>query len=273
MELNKNSRLIQGTWLIEKDKMAFEALDYGIKRGLKVIDTAEMYGDGKSEELVGKVISKYKRDEIYLISKVYPYNSNKKRMRIELINSLNRLKIDYLDLYLLHWRGDIELSETVEAFEELKKEGLIKNWGVSNFDVSDMEELISVKNGENCYCNQVLYNIISRGIEFDLIPWMKEKNIKLMIYSPLGHNDIIREKVLTNKTIKELAKTKKNTVYQLMLTFVLRNKDLYVVTKSSSTHHIEANIECLDINLTDKEIKRIDKEFIPPKSKIILEEI
>ena len=181
-----------GTWRMgEEDKKRekeIENLILALKKGVKLIDTAEMYGNGEAEKLVGEALKrlKYKREELYIISKVYPHNAGKEKLFNSLESSLKRLGLDYLDMYLLHWRGRIPLSETVECMEKAKKEGLIRDWGVSNFDIDDMKELESIKDGDKCALNQVLYYLGSRGIDFDLEPYMKEKNIALMAYCPLG---------------------------------------------------------------------------------------
>lgn len=177
----------QGTWYMgEKPKRKAEeikALQLGIELGMKLIDTAEMYGNGDSERLVGEAI-KGRRDDVFLVSKVYPHNSGMDKIKIACENSLKRLGTDHLDLYLLHWRGRVPLEETIEGMERLRKEGKILRWGVSNFDTDDMEELWNTPNGSNCSTNQVLYHLGSRGIDFDLLPWQRVHHMPIMAYSP-----------------------------------------------------------------------------------------
>src|SRR5918994_167564 len=178
----------QGTWqMAEKyNRRAeeIEALRLGVELGMTLIDTAEMYGEGAAEELVAEALAG-KRERLFLVSKVYPHNASRGGTIQACERSLRRLKTDRLDLYLLHWRGGVPLEETVAGFEELRRSGKIRHWGVSNFDADDMEELLSVPTGENCATNQVLYNVTRRGPEFDLIPWMMARNMPLMAYSPI----------------------------------------------------------------------------------------
>lgn len=175
-----------GTWNIGEDpkkkKDEIAALRYGLDNGIRIIDTAEMYGEGKSEKLIGEAIKGYDRSQMYIISKFYPYHATPDLERKSLEETLTRLNTDYLDLYLLHWRGSHRLSDTVRGLEELKKEGLIRHWGVSNFDTSDMQELFSVPNGEKCYANEDLYNLDHRGVEYDLLPWQKKNRVNFIGY-------------------------------------------------------------------------------------------
>lgn len=271
------NRLIQGTWLIgenkEEYKKDYECINYGIQKGLTTIDTAEMYGDGESEILIGDVIKNYRRNDLYLISKVYLWNTSRDKLLNSLTNSLKRLNTNYLDLYLLHWDNNLNLEKVINNFEELKEKGLIKNWGVSNIDTPKMKKILSYKNGNKCYANQVLYNIKSRGIEFDLIPYLVNNNIKILTYSPLIHNDILRKEVINNKVLNEIAKLKNITIYQLLLAFVLRNENINVICKTNNIDHIDKNIKALNIKFTENELNLIDREFNPPKNKIPLEEI
>jgi diketogulonate reductase-like aldo/keto reductase len=178
----------QGTWQMaetaSRRKQEIEALRLGVELGMTLVDTAEMYGEGASEELVAEALVG-ERDRLFLVSKVYPHNASRQGVVQACERSLRRLKTDRLDLYLLHWRGSVPLEETVAGFEELRRSGKIRHWGVSNFDVDDMEELLRVPSGENCAANQVLYNVTRRGPEFDLIPWMTEHRMPLMAYSPI----------------------------------------------------------------------------------------
>ncbi|MBE9924232.1 aldo/keto reductase, partial [Enterococcus casseliflavus] len=193
--LNKQSVLAvgMGTWHMgddpAKEKAEIDALQAGIKAGAAVIDTAEMYGEGNAETLVGKAIQPFTRADLYLISKVYPWNASTDELPKALDRSLARLGTDYLDLYLLHWRGDVPLAETVDALEAAKDSGKIRAWGVSNFDVADMEELLRLENGDQCAANQVLYNLGARGIEYDLLPWQAETEIPVIAYSPIAQGD------------------------------------------------------------------------------------
>ena len=186
----------QGTWYLGDDpaKRAQEvsALRTGMGAGMRLIDTAEMYGDGRSEKLVGEAIAAAPREELFLVSKVLPENAGEKHICQCCDATMNRMGVDYLDLYLLHWRGSVPLAETVRCLEQLKELGKIKNWGVSNFDIGDMEELWRIPGGRNCQVNQVLYHMGSRGIEYSLLPWMREHRVALMAYCPLAQGGSLR---------------------------------------------------------------------------------
>lgn len=196
-----------GTWHMgddpQKRTQEIQALRAGLDHGATVIDTAEMYGEGNAERLVGEAIQPYHREDLYLISKVYPWHASREQLPICLDHSLQRLGTDYLDMYLLHWRGNIPLVETVEALEKAKQAGKIRAWGVSNFDVADMEELMRVTNGQNCQTNQVLYNLSERGIEFDLLPYMQQHQLPLIAYSPIAQGDSLGGHLTEQRVLQE----------------------------------------------------------------------
>ena len=183
-------RLGMGTWMLGEHLSIYQqekkALQAGIDAGFTLIDTAEMYGNGLSEKLIGNTIQGYSREKLFLVSKVYPHNAGRPQIYDSIDQTLHNLKTDYLDMYLLHWRGSIPLEETVDAMEELVKKGKIRSWGVSNLDTSDMKELFSVPNGDHCQVDQVLYHLGSRGIEYDLMPWLEEHQTPIMAYCPLA---------------------------------------------------------------------------------------
>ena len=201
----------QGTWYLGDDpaKRAQEvsALRTGMGAGMRLIDTAEMYGDGRSEKLVGEAIAAAPREELFLVSKVLPENAGEKHIFQCCDATMNRMGVDYLDLYLLHWRGSVPLAETVRCLEQLKELGKIKNWGVSNFDIGDMEELWRIPGGRNCQVNQVLYHMGSRGIEYSLLPWMREHRVALMAYCPLAQGGALRRGLLTDPAVLAVAET------------------------------------------------------------------
>ena len=186
-----------GTWFLGENKAArareMESLRAGVAAGMTLIDTAEMYGNGKAESLIKEVISDKKRDDLFLVSKVLPNNAGKHRLERALDDSMKRMGVEYLDLYLYHWRGNYPLEETVAELDRVKKAGKIKEWGVSNFDIDDMEELWQIPEGRNCLVNQVLYHTGSRGIEYSLLPWMREHDVALMSYCPLAQAGTLRE--------------------------------------------------------------------------------
>lgn len=268
-------RIGMGTWLLgdktECRQQEIEALQAGIEVGIKVIDTAEMYGQGRSEQLVGQAISKYDREDIFLVSKVFPHNAGRQSIGKSLRQSLNFLNTEYLDMYLLHWRGSIPLRETVECMEELVAEGKIRRWGVSNFDVDDMEELISIPGGENCAVNQVLYHLGSRGVEYDLLPWLEQHDIPLMAYCPLAQAGDLREELLGSRELQDIADKYRISVLQLLLAFVLQKKNVFAIPRSGKKEHVLANWEVRDLILEQEDLEVIDRVFPAPKRKVSLD--
>lgn len=241
------------------------------KNGVFMIDTAEMYENGKSEVAIGKSIKEIKRNRLFIIGKILPNNINNYLDSCK--SSLKRLNIDYFDLYLLHWKDNVKLDDFVNKMEHLKALGLIKNWGVSNFDVSDLEELFKIPNGNKCFVNQCLYNVVERGVEYDLIPWCKKNNVLFMAYSPLCNNKINREKALNSNSLKQIAKKYNTNIETIMLAFILRNENINTICKTSNLSHLYNNLNALNIKLDEFDLKMIDMEFNPPTSKIPLQKI
>lgn len=281
-------RLGQGTWQMAEDDTQREreirGLQYGIQKGITMIDSAEMYAGGKAEGLAGEAIAGLgktagtERSDLYLVSKVLPENAGRKRMFSSAHRSLKLLGTDYLDLYLLHWRGDTDLSEAVWCMEKLREEGKIRRWGVSNFDVKDMEDLMKVPDGRNCCVNQVLYNLGTRGIEYDLIPWQRERGIPFMAYSPVGQagalvtqDGVSKAAMMNDKNVKEVAQRRKISVVQLLLAFVLRLGDFAAIPKAVGLSHIDENAEALNITLTEEEVEQLSESFPAPDAKIAME--
>ncbi|HHW66238.1 MAG TPA: aldo/keto reductase [Epulopiscium sp.] len=271
----KVPRLGQGTWCMgerkEKEKNEIASLQLGIELGMTLIDTAEMYAEGGAEEVIAQAIRPYDRDSLFIVSKVYPHNAGRKNIFKSCENSLRRLNTDYLDLYLLHWRGSIPLEETAECMEELVHQGKIKYWGVSNFDTDDMEELWSVPSGNHCVTNQVLYHLGSRGIEYDLVPWMKEHHIPIMAYSPLAQAGSLRRGLVNHKTVQEIAQRKEITPMQVLLAFVLSQDHMIAIPKSGTPDHTKLNAEALKISFTQEEWEQLDKAFPAPNHKTKLD--
>ncbi|WP_429976551.1 aldo/keto reductase [Enterococcus sp. AZ051] len=271
--LNKQSVLAvgMGTWHMgddsAKEKAEIDALQAGIKAGAAVIDTAEMYGEGNAETLVGKAIQPFTRGDLYLISKVYPWNASADELPKALDRSLARLGTDYLDLYLLHWRGDVPLAETVDALEAAKASGKIRAWGVSNFDVADMEELLRLENGDQCAANQVLYNLGARGIEYDLLPWQAEAEIPVIAYSPIAQGDRLGHHFKNDEVLKELAEAKGCTIFQLLLAWTLRQPHVLAIPQTSDSLHMLQNIEATKIVFSKSELATIDARFPEPTKK------
>ena len=255
-------QLGQGTWRMGESarnrRAEVEALQMGIELGMRLIDTAEMYGNGGAEEVVGEAIDGC-REDIYLVSKVLPENASRTGTIAACEWSLARLGCDYIDLYLLHWRGGLKLAETVAAFQALMGEGLIRAWGVSNFDVDDMEDLFDVTGGEAAVTNQILYNLQRRSIEKSLMPWAKEHGIPLMAYSPIEQGRLLRDPALNS-----VAARIKATPAQVALAWTLRRKDLIVIPKASNIQHVKENRAALDIVLSASDLAALDRAFPPP---------
>jgi diketogulonate reductase-like aldo/keto reductase len=252
-----------GTWRMGEDARKHDveiaALHLGLDLGMTVVDTAEMYGDGTTEKFVGEAIAG-RRSEVFLVSKVLPSHARREQTLAACGASLKRLGTDYLDLYLLHWRGRTPLRETVEAFSQLLSEGKIRHWGVSNFELSDMEELLETPGGSAVACNQVLYNLRRRGIEFDLLPWCQERGIPVMAYSPVEQGELLR-----HKAVKRVASTVGATPAQLSLAWVLRQRGVIAIPKAGTREHVRENHESLGIQLSDAELRALDDAFPPPR--------
>lgn len=267
----------QGTWRMGEDRSQRQseiaALRLGLDLGMNLIDTAEMYGEGTAEEVVGEAIADRSRAEVFLVSKVYPHNATRRGAVDACTRSLRRLKTEYIDLYLLHWRGNVPLRETLEAFQFLKDKGSIRDYGVSNFDVADMKEAFALPGGNEIASNQVLYNLAHRGIERDLLAWCRDQSIPIMAYSPVGNNPAEQKRMFGNRSIKAIAARHDATPAQIALAWLLRHPDMVVIPKASNPEHIRDNRASLDIQLTDTDLEELDAAFPPPDHKIPLEMI
>jgi diketogulonate reductase-like aldo/keto reductase len=257
----------QGTWRMGENTRAHKeevaALQLGIELGMTLIDTAEMYGEGGAERVVADAIED-QRDRVFIVTKVYPHNASRTELPKACERSLKRLRIGAIDLYLLHWRErSTQLAETVAAFEKLRSAGKIKRWGVSNFDVDDMEELRSIENGTNCAANQVLYNLENREIQSGLLQWSQKNEIPIMAYSPVGHG----RGLLETATLNKIAKRHDATTSQIALAWVLRQPRVIAIPKASKEKHVRDNARSIEIKLTKADRADLDREFPPPKSK------
>jgi diketogulonate reductase-like aldo/keto reductase len=252
----------QGTWYIGEDPARRQEEIAGIRRGidlgLTLIDTAEMYGEGLSEQLVGEAIEG-QRDKVFIVSKVYPHNASRRAMRTACNNSLKRLRIDAIDLYLLHWPGEVPIDETVEAFEALKRDGKIRHWGVSNLDLEHMETLWSQPGGRVVQTNQVLYNLGQRGIEWDLLPWLRQHRIPVMAYSPFDHGRLLRSPALA-----AFARKHAMTPAQAALAWLLAQDGVIAIPKTASIKRLEENAAALERRLTQAQMRELDSLFPPP---------
>lgn len=268
------TRLGQGTWKLGERRGArpaeLAALTLGLDLGLTLIDTAEMYGEGRAEELIGEAIAG-RRAETYLVSKVYPHNATRRGAVTACEHSLRRLGTDYLDLYLLHWRGGVPLEETLEAFVALVDAGKIRRFGVSNFDVADLEEAAALPAGTAIAADQVLYNPEHRGIEWDLLGWCRASGIPVMAYSPLGSSPRRVKRLLGHPSLSTVASRHDATPAQVVLAWALRHEDVYVIPKAGSKAHVQENRGALDLSLSAQDLAEIDRAFAPPASKVPLE--
>lgn len=258
----------QGTWNMGEEpalrQQEIACLRAGIDLGLRLVDTAEMYGDGRTEALVGEAIAG-RRDDVYLVSKVYPHNASRKSMRTACVNSLRRLKTDRIDLYLLHWAGSVPIQETVEAFARLQEDGHIRCWGVSNLDTASMEELWAVPGGRAVQINQVLYNLGRRGIEWDLLPWLRERRVPVMAYSPIEQGRLLRRRGLI-----DFAKRRGITPAQAALGWLLAQEDVIAIPKTSSQPRLAQNLGALSRPLDAADLAELDRLFPPPQAPVPL---
>jgi diketogulonate reductase-like aldo/keto reductase len=243
-----------------------KAIQNGVDAGARVIDTAEMYGNGRSESLVGEAIKDMKRDDLFIIDKVLPSNASASRMEHSVDTSLKLVGTDYFDLYLYHWRGAVPLSETVETLQQLQQKGKIKHWGVSNFDISDMEELMELPGSDQVAANEDLYNLGSRGIEYSLLPWMRKRNIPLIAYTPVAAGDA-RGRLTQDAVVNQIADNHSATPWQIILAWAIRDGSTLAIPQSSDPKHAVDNVKAADITLTDNELAQLDVEFPKPTSK------
>ena len=240
------------------------ALRLGLELGIELIDTAEMYGEGGAEKIVGEAI-RGRRDEIFLVSKFYPHHASRGKLVAACKGSLSRLRIDTLDLYLYHWRGAVPLEETVGTLEELVAGGLIRRWGVSNFDVDDMKDVFAVPHGDRCAANQVLYNLAKRGIEYGLLPWCRENGVAVMAYSALDEGRLAK-----HAAVIQVAKTLAVAPAQVALAWVLRDGTITALAKASKPDHVREVREALDLRLDAEALRELDRAFPPPRRKVPL---
>jgi diketogulonate reductase-like aldo/keto reductase len=259
----------QGTWFMGESAQhaaaEIRALQAGIDAGLTLIDTAEMYADGRAEEIVGRAI-RGRRDDVALVSKVLPGNATRRGVARACEGSLRRLGTDRIDLYLLHWRGPHPLAETVDALERLVGDGKIGRWGVSNFDTDDMQELAGLPGGDAVQANQVLYNLGRRGIEYDLLPWCRARTIPIMAYSPIEQGRLLRDPALGRVAARHGV-----TPAAAALAWVLREPGVIAIPKTASLEHLKQNLACLDVALAAQDLAELDQAFAPPRRKRALE--
>lgn len=258
-----------GTWNMGESAAAHKeelaALRLGLDLGMTLIDTAEMYGEGRSEKLIGEAIAG-RRDEVFLVSKVYPHNASRKGAIAACERSLKRLGTDRLDLYLLHWRGSVPLAETIEAFATLRRDGKIRHWGVSNLDLDDLRELWSEPGGSGAATNQLLYNLSRRGIEWDLLPWLRDKRVPVMAYSPLEQARLLR-----NPKFVEFARNAGMTPAQAALAWLLAQDGVIAIPKSGHRDRVRENAAAAAFSLSAEQLQALDRLFPPPRGPSPLE--
>ena len=256
-----------GTWYMGENAQQrpaeVAALRQGLDLGIRLIDTAEMYGEGGAEEVVGEAVAG-RRNEVFIVSKVYPHNASRKGIAAACERSLQRMKTDRIDLYLLHWRGDAPFADTVAGFEALRAAGKIRHWGVSNLDTGDMEELWEVSKAVQT--NQLLYNLTRRGIEWDLLPWLRERRIPVMAYSPIEQARLLR-----NRALGDFSRRHGMPAAQAALAWLLGKGDVIVIPKAARPDHLKENAAALDVKLSGEHIAELDRAFPPPKGPSALE--
>jgi diketogulonate reductase-like aldo/keto reductase len=253
----------QGTWRMGEQratrKEEIATIQLGLDLGLTLIDTAEMYGEGRAEQLIAEAIGD-RRDQAFLVSKVYPHNASRQATVAACERSLRRLSTERIDLYLLHWRGGVPLAETIEAFQKLQRAGKIRHYGVSNLDLADMQELWSVPGGHAVATNQVLYNLVRRGIEWDLLPWCREKRVPIMAYSPIE-----QAKLTLDKKLADFGRRYGMTPAQAALAWLLANNDIIVIPKTGHRERLKENIGAFAPTLTKSQLDELNGLFPPPK--------
>jgi diketogulonate reductase-like aldo/keto reductase len=259
----------QGTWMMGEDRslhaQEIASIRRGLDLGVTLVDTAEMYGEGASERLIGEAIGG-RRDEVFLVSKVYPHNAGRSKAIAACERSLARLRTDRIDLYLLHWRGGVPFAETIDAFERLRADGKIRHWGVSNLDPDDMAELVATPGGDAVAVDQVLYNLSRRGIEWDLLPWATRRGLPIMAYSPIE-----QARLLADRDLRRLAGDLGLTASQLALAWVLDHPGVVAIPKTSHRERLEENVRALEVGLTDEIRTALDAIFPPPRGATPLE--
>jgi len=262
------------TWRMGEDgsQRAAEvrALRLALDIGYRVVDTAEMYGDGGAESVLGQALAEAQReglarDALFVVSKVLPHNAGEEAMQAACAASLCGLQLDCIDLYLLHWRGGVPLAETVRGFEQLQRRGWIRQWGVSNFDLDDLRELADVPGGTGCAANQVYYSLSERGVEFDLLPWQQLHQMPLMAYSPIDQGGLV-----DHPSLHAVAERHQATPAQVALAWVLRQPGVMAIPKASRAVHLRQNWAAQDLRLTDADLAQLDRLFPPPRRKVPL---
>lgn len=232
--------------------------------GMTLIDTAELYGYGDSERFVGTIIKDYKREKLFIVDKILPENAKQNRYEACCRQSLARLGVEYIDLYLLHWDTGVDLQNMVNQMQALVEKGLIRHWGVSNFDIHDMKALFRCQNGDKCFCNQILYNLRSRGAEYDLIPWCHAHDVAVMAYSPVGHNAAMRKALVDHPPVVEIARKEQKTPDSLLLSFVIHSRKIITIFKTGDIEHLKENMQNVFAPISQEDMQALSKHFKAP---------
>ena len=271
----QHGRLGMGTWCLgdrpEARSEEIAALRYGLEHGITIIDTAELYGSGRSERLVGEAVKPFAREDVYLVSKVLPANAGRRRLEQSLDASLKALQTDYLDMYLYHWRGGTPLQETVDALEAVEAKGKIKAWGVSNFDLEDMQELLDVTGGDKCRTNQVLYHLGSRGIEVVLKPYLDARGITTMAYCPLAQAGGLRRGLIDSTAVRQVAEEQGISGCQVLLCFALAQPNMVSIPRTGKLAHMKELAACRDITLSEAQFALLNRAFPAPAQRVPLD--
>lgn len=266
-----------GTWHMGDDLQLktteIATIQAGVAAGARVIDTAEMYGSGRAEKLVGEAIQGLDRTKLFLISKVLPENASKARMERSVTASLKRLGTDYLDLYLYHWRGQVPLAETVSELQCLQDRGFFKAWGVSNFDVADLDELWTLPQGPNAQANEDLYHLGSRGVDYAVLPWQQRHHLPLIAYSPVAQGDAWGQHLTTNPVVQQLADKYQVSLYQILLAWVIRHEQVLAIPQTSSVAHMKQNLAAGELSLSAADLAALDQQYPAPTHKLPLDVI
>ena len=260
-----------GTWHMGSDPQVYDqekkTLQTGLKHGDNVIDTAESYGNGDSEQLVGDAIKDFSRHKLFLISKFVPAHAEPKLMKRSLTGSLKRLGTDYLDLYLYHWPGTVPLDQVVNGMEDLRKSGRIKNWGVSNFSKAQMQKLIQLPGGQNVFTDEVCYNVGYRNNDYDLLPWLHQHHIPMIAYSPVAGSGYYNVDLNKNGTLKQIAKKHHVSIFQIMLAWAIRDQQTLAIPQTSQPKHLVNNLKAESLRLDRNDLKLINQTFPRPATK------
>ena len=240
---------------------------------MTLIDTAELYGDGDSERFIGRILKDYNREKFFIVDKILPENAKNDLYEVCCRQSRERLGVDVIDLYLLHWNRNLDLQSMVNGMQALVEKGLIRHWGVSNFDIHQMQALLRCENGDKCFCNQILYNLRSRGVEYDLIPWCRAHDVLVMAYSPIGHNAAGRKALTQTPLVRDIAQKEGKTPDSLLLSFVIRSGGVITIFKTGDSAHLHHNMQNVFAPIPPEDLEALSRQFKAPTCAVPLEKV